>query len=279
MTGPEQATPESYELQNKTVYYTDDIMPIPLDANKLKRIVAGEEQSGRPLWGKPGSIHPRGKVLWTSNFDPNGPGEDNAYWERASYLPMLTKYVPAGGGVDPTRYRFEQNHVRYQKLLEKRNGFFSVTVKALATYYQSLEWDSIKRQPATLSSFPLPKVVETAVSEARARALPLAAFMKEYTKTGTHPLEYVKIEDLFQNYMLYLDNVNEQRTKRNTTQTSFVALLASSLEINCAAGAVDGRMLVKKVVRRSDYSFESHQDAPIRGDYFNFAEQRPRENG
>lgn len=264
-TGPENPTPESYELLNKTFFYTDDIQDIRLDANKIKRMVAAEEATGRTLWGKPVDIKPKGKILWTSNFDPNGPGNDNAYWERQVIVKMLTKYVPGGEPIDPSRFRFRQDHVRYTRLLEMRDAFFTVAVLELVAYYQTLEWDAEKQQPAVFSSFPLPKCIEEAVQEARAQQLPLAAFMKEYTKPAPHhhPLEYVAVEDLFSNYMIHLENVNEQKTKRETTQASFVRLLASALDIHCTSTHVEGKILAKKVVRRprenADYVSGDHQ--------------------
>jgi phage/plasmid-associated DNA primase len=247
-TGAENPTPESHELLNKTVYYTDDIQPIPLDANKIKRIAGGEEGSGRGLWGKPVDIKPLGKMLWTSNFEPNGPGEDNAYYERQVIVPMPAKYVPEGQPTDPVRFRFQQNHVRYASLLEKRDAFFTICVKELSAYYRSLQWNAVTQQPLVLSSFPLPRSCEIANNESRARQLPLAAFMAEYTKPVIHPLEFVTVDELFSNYIIYLENMNEMRTKRDTTQTSFVRLLASALEINCSKTHVEGKALIRKVI-------------------------------
>lgn len=253
-TGPEQATPESYELLNRTFFYTDDILPIPLDANKVKRLVAHEEGSGRGLWGKPVDIKPKGKVMWTTNFNPNGPGEDNAFWERLVVAPMLTKYVPVGCPVDPSRFRFQQNSVRYLQLLEMRDAFFSITIRALAKYYQELPWDAVKQQPAVLASFPIPASMELALTEARAQQLPLAAFMKEYTKCVIHPLECVRVEELFQDYITFLGNMNEVKAKRDTTQTSFVRLLASALDVHCTRTYVEGKGLLKKIVRHDSFA-------------------------
>ena len=247
-TGPENATPESHELLNKTVYYTDDIMPIPLDNNKLKRVVGGEEGSGRGLWGKPVDIKPKGKVLWTSNFEPNGPGEDNAYWERQVIVPMLAKYLPDGIPPDPSRFRFQQNHVRYLELLNLRDAFFTITVQELSRYYRSLEWNAVTQQPRVLGSFPVPRSSEKIGHESRARQLPLAAFIAEYTKPTLHPLEFVTVDELFSNYILYLDNMNELKSKRDTTQTSFKRLLASALDIQSSKTVVEGKALLKKVV-------------------------------
>jgi hypothetical protein len=245
--GPENCTPESYELMNKTFYYTDDIQPVPLDTNKLKRIVAHEEQSGRGLYGKPVDVKPHGKVMWTTNFEPDIPGIDNACWERLVLLYMNTKYVPSAHDVDPKRFRFLKDHSRYMGLLEKKDAFFTVAVQALTAHYQSLEWDPIRRAPKSLGSFDLPPSVVISLREARATQLPLSAFMNAHTERTTQPLYCVTVEELFKNYIVYLENMNEIKARRSTTQSNFVQLLASALDVHVAAGTVDGVRLVKPV--------------------------------
>lgn len=246
--GSENASPESHELQNKSFLYTDDISPVPLDTNKLKRVVGAEEQSGRGLYGKPVDIKPRGKVMWTTNFPPLGPGEDNAYWERCILVKMRTKYVPLSLGVDPKKYRFEKNHARYLSLLEYKDAFFTVCVQELVKYYQSLAWDPVKRQPAVLGSFPLPPSVEVTMAEARAEQLPLACFLRDYTVAEKEPLRCVRVEELFKNYIFYLENINDLKTRRSTTQGNFVQLLATALDRCVTHGIVECVRLVKQVV-------------------------------
>lgn len=257
-TAPENATPESYELMNKSFLYTDDIMPIPLDNNKLKRTVGGEDSSGRGLYGKPVDIKVRGKVVWTSNFDPDGPGEDIAYWDRCVLCPMLTRYLLPGVPIDPIRYRFAQNHVAYLELLELKDAFFSVSVRALVAYYRSLPWNHTKNSPALLAALPLPASVVKYTQESRERQLPLAAFMKGYTKKEGYAANYAKVEDLFENYMIFLENINESKTKKETTQNSFEKLLAIALEVTVKNGRVEGRSLFKRVVSTKKRQFEEH---------------------
>jgi len=255
-TSPENATPESYELNNKTFLYTDDIMPIPLDTNKLKRVVAGEDGSGRGLYGKPIDIQSQGKVVWTSNFDSDGPGEDNAFWERQVIVPMLTKYVGKGEVVDEKNYRFAQNHVAYTELLELRDAFFTVVVAELVKYYKGLPWDAVKRAPSELSAFPLPESVVKYNQEARARALPLAGFMKDYTRPELYPMNFCKVEDAFESYMIYLENLNEARAKKETTLNSFTKLLAIALDVNVERGYIQGRAMHKKIISTKKKQYE-----------------------
>ena len=230
--GSEAATPEGFELQNKTFLYTDDIASVPTDNHKLKRCVAAEETSGRGLYGKPVDIRVRGKIMWTTNYDTAGPGEDIAYWERISIIPMLTKYVEHGP-VNPLAFRFRKNHARYLALLEKLDAFFTIAVRELTAYYQSLDWDPMHKQPASLGSFPLPPSVQKKIHEARAQRFPLAAFVREYTTKTNESKDFVKLEELFANYITYLDNINEIKMKRETTQSKFEQLMATSMDMPC----------------------------------------------
>ncbi len=274
-TSPENATPESYELMNKTFLYTDDIMPIPLDTNKLKRIVGATQATGRGLYGKPVEIDVRGKVVMTSNFDPDGPGEDIAYWERAVIVPFLTKYVTEGEVVDEKNYRFRQNHVAYMELLELLDGFFTVTVQALIAYYKTLPWSDAKKGPSCLGAFPLPPSVIKYNKDARARALPLAAFMADYMKATQYALNYSKVDDVFENYIIFLDNLNELKMKKDTTQTSFTKLLAIAMNVNVVNGCVEGWALHKKVVSTRKRQFEDRSyGAPLAASVGDFG---PRE--
>ena len=265
---PENCTPESYELMNKTFFYTDDIAPIPLDVTKVKRTVGSEPQSGRGLYGKPVDIKPRGKVMWTTNALPNGPGEDNAYWDRAVYIKMLAKYSPDVAAVDPARYRFAKDHCRYLRLLELLDAFFSVCVRALTEYYQSLEWDPMKKAPRSLGSFPLPTSVRETMTESRALQLPLAAFIRMYTQRTPEPLHCVSVEELFKNYLVHLENINEGKTRRNTTQNSFTSLMASALDVHVVQGAFEGVRLMRQVVptMKKDYDNRGGSAQEPRGD-------------
>lgn len=261
-TSPENATPESFELMNKTFLYTDDIMPIPLDTNKLKRMVGATKGSGRGLYGKPVDIDVKGKVVFTSNFDPDGPGEDIAYWERSVILPFLAKYVVETKDVDEKNYRFLQNHVAYTELLELLDGFFTVTVQALVAYYRSLPWNHDKKAPSCLGAFPLPPSVVKYNTEARARALPLAAFVGEYMKATIYPGYFSRVDDVFENYIIFLDNLNELKMKKDTTQASFTKLMAIAMNIEAENGFVKGYTLHKKVVSTRKRQFEDRSYGP-----------------
>lgn len=262
--GSEQATPEGYELQNKTFLYTDDIASIPTDNNKLKRCVGGEETSGRSLYGKPVDIKVRGKIMWTTNPDVAGPGEDIAYWERISIIPMLTKYVETGP-IDPLNFRFRKNHAVYLSLLEKLDAFFTVTVTALIQYYQSLEWDPINKRPVNLNSFPLPKSVAKKVAETRAQRFPLAAFIRDHTAKTKVESEGVSLSDLFSNYMNYLENMNEMKMKRDTTQSKFEQLMSTSMDMPCTNCVFTNLKLTRPVIkRRQDEDVRLHEPvAPL----------------
>ncbi len=261
-TSPENATPESYELQNKTFLYTDDISPVPLDTNKLKRVVAAEDQSGRGLYGKPVDIKVRGKVMWTTNYPPAGPGEDIAYWERASYIPMGAKYVEKGP--DPLNFRFLKNYARYQSLLEKKDAFFTIVVRELIAYYKLLPWDNVRKQPAELGPFPMPPSVLKRIFDARAQRFPLAAFVKEYTTKTRETREYAKVNELFTDYITYLDNINELKIKRETTLSTFEQLIATSLDMIVMDGFVEGIKIVKHVIasKRSYLDENVHDMGP-----------------
>ncbi len=240
-------------------------MPIPLDTSKLKRTVGGEDGSGRGLYGKPVDIQIRGKVVWSSNFDPDGPGEDNAYWDRQVILPMLTVYVEPGVPANVAGFRIPQNHVAYTELLELRDAFFTVSVNELVAYYQTLQWNPAKQMPASLSSFPLPASVCAYNIEARARQLPLAAFMTEYTRKETFPARFAAVGDVFEAYIIFLENLNEIKVRKDTTQTGFVKLLATALGINVSNGFVEGRGLSKKIVsvKKRQYTEDRSYGAPM----------------
>lgn len=244
----ENASPETYELSNKTMFYTDDIDRVPIDAVKVKRFVACEKVSGRALYGKPTTITPRGKVLWTTNHYPDLPGNDNAIWERYVQVDFLSKYVEKKEEVDPSLHRYQQNFARYLELLTKKDAFFTICMKQLNSYYRTLPFDPLTFEPTILSSFPVPKSMEDSKNLARSQQLPLASFIMSHTTTEVNPFAFVSIDDLFQNYMIFLENVNERKIRSDTTRTSFIRLLATALDIICAGGLVRGRALITHVV-------------------------------
>lgn len=256
---PEAPSPEAYELMNKALYYSDDMDRVSIDACKVKRIVAGEPQSARTLFAKPIQVKPRGKILWTTNFFPDGPGNDNAYWERFVLMLFNTKYVQDTKDVDEKQWRFLQNEVKYKNLLEKTDAFFTVAVLELFRYYRSLPFDHSLQQPLNLAAFPIPQQVVDATIEARETQLPLAAFIREHTTPALYPMEFVTIELLFTNYIQFLENINEKRARNETTQSSFVRLLSAALDIECNKTHVQKTKLTKPV----------HAVKPVETSFFN----------
>ncbi len=252
LSSPESASPEAYDMMNKAVYYTDDMDRVGIDSCKVKRVVAAEPMSARTLWGKPITVIPRGKVLWSSNFIPDGPGNDNAYWERAILLIFLTKYVADKSKVNRLTFHFLQDETRMRSILDKKDAFFTIVTTALHVYYRTLPFDPNTGEPVSLTPIPVPKSVEAAGVEARETQFPLASFMREHTVESKHPLEYVTIEKLFQNYSTFLDNMNERKVRNETTQVAFVRLLSSALDINCSHTHVDQVKLSKPVVSLKD---------------------------
>jgi len=231
----------------KSIYYTDDLDRTPIDSSKVKRVAAAEKMSCRCLYSNPIVVRPTGKIMWTTNFFPNAPGDDHAYWERFVLIEFLTKYLPDLSKVDPEKYVFLQNEAAAEALLEKLDAFFTVTVRALHEYYRTLPFDAERGGPSVLCPFPIPEAARKATEEARKQQFPLLSFISEYTAETAFPGEYVRIDQLFPSYLQHLENLNESKLKRDTTQTAFVRLLASSLEIPCSGEYVH-RKLTKPIV-------------------------------
>ena len=274
-SGPEAPSPEAFEMRNKTFLYTDDITPIAIDSNKIKRVIAGEPQSARGLYSKSIDIRPRGKVMHTSNFDPSGPGEDQAYWDRTVVVKMLTKYVDDPSKVDPGRFRFVRDQARYLRLVAMKDAFFTVTVRELIRYYKTLPHDT--HGDVCMGPFPIPDSVQKATTDAKEKKLPLAAFMSTTTKSTDHPLYYAKLDDLFKNYLLFLHNSNETRIARDTTIGKFEELLAMALDIHTIATptglVVEGRRLTSPITetqRENRYTgFVDSADRPNQHENYN----------
>ena len=263
-TGAEAASPHTFELRNKTFLYTDDIAMVQLDTTKLKSFVAGEKQTCRGLYGDPAEIQPRGKILHTSNFDPSGPGEDQAYWERVVVVRMRTKYVEDASQVNHAHYRFLKDHARYERFLAMLDAFFTVTMRELVRYYKQVMLDG-----GVFGSFPLPADVLVANKEAKEKRLPLAAFMNQTTRDTDQPLYYCRLDDLFKNYLVFLTNANETRIARETTIGKFRELLAMALDVHVVdqpdGALVEGKRLVTNVrVEESGpghYQYTGYADA------------------
>jgi len=255
---PEAPTPEAFDMRNTTFFYTDDIGPIALDTGKLKRIVGGEPQSARGLYGDPCCVKPRGKVMHTSNFDPAGPGDDQAYWERAVVVKMRTKYVEDATQVDKAKYRFLKDQAVYRHLLTMLDAFFTITVQELVSYYKSVTAAGDGAVPL-LVSLPIPAEIQAATAEAKEKRLPLAAFVRLATEDTKEPLHFVTLTDAFENYMVYLRNCNETAISKITTIAKFEELLALALDIRVVR--LQGRALVegKKLIRPITEQPSAHQ--------------------
>lgn len=248
----EGAKPEAYMMLHRSLFYTDDLDRVPIDSAKCKTIVAAEPQSVRTIYGKPVVTALTGKNLWTTNWVIDAPGNDNAWWERLVVIPFLAKYVDDGFPINPERYIFRRNEAYAKELLEKSDGFFTVAMRELTKYYRSLPWDNTKNQPSKLGGFPLPSAVEKAIRDCREVQLPLASFMREHTAKTTVFSDFVPIDKLFENYIVYLENKNEKKLKSETTQASFVRLLASALDIGCTKKHVQGIRVTNSVQPRRD---------------------------
>lgn len=251
---PESAAPETLLMLHKSVIYTDDMDRVQVDSGLAKRIVAGEPQTCRGLYGNPIQFRPTAKVLWTTNFVPDGPGNDCAYWERFIMILFLTKYTMYPKMVNPDRYIFLMNDVKVKQLLLKRDAFFTIVMKTLYQYYSSLPQDPETREPSCFASFPVPRIIEITGNDARETQLPLAAFIREYTEKPSHPLQRVAVDILFTNYMQFLENTNERKLKNETTQTSFIRLLMTAVEIDVSGERVDLH-LVKGVPKKDGNSY------------------------
>lgn len=246
----ESASPEAWGMANATAFYTDDMERVMLDAGKIKRVVAGEAFSGRPLFGKPCTIMPRGTIFWTTNFLMDLPGGDNAAWERFECIDFNTKYVENPALVNPAEFRFLQNNVRYTELLTKKDAFFTIAMHTLTAYYKSLPKDPMTGSPALLASFPIPPSMKLAKRAARAQQLPLANFINTHTIPSDQPLSFPTVDTMFEMYMIFLDNGNERRIRGATTLMSFVRELLTSLEIKCTAVHVTGLTIVTTPANR-----------------------------
>lgn len=247
VTNAENASPHMYGLLHRSLVYTDDMDRVPIDACHVKRIVAGEPVSCRNLYGSAVQFRTTVKILWTTNFFPDAPGNDAAFWERFVVIPFLTKYTPDEERVDEAKFIFPMNEVNYRNLLEKGDAFFTVCVRALHNFYRSLPCNPETHEPVVLSSFPCPASIETAIREARETQLPLASFIREYTEKTDIGMFWVRIDTLFHNYILFLENINERKLKQETTQSSFIRLLNSALEIGTTPTHVQVK-LIKSVV-------------------------------
>lgn len=257
--GAEAASPETFGLLDKSMYYTDDMERTPIDSGKLKRIVASEAMSGRQLYGKPIVVEPQGKVLWTTNHMVDLNGDDNAIWERFEQVMFNTKYVENEGLVAPEEFRFRQNNVKYLELLNLTDAFFTVCMKTLHSHYGILERHPDSGHPLILAPFTIPLEMKLSKAESRAQQLPLANFIKLHTRVTDQPMEFAVADELFENYLIFLENSNERRIRSETTKMSFLRQLLTSLEIKCAGKFVVGVQLKPGLMRNNRRADDDHR--------------------
>lgn len=247
----ESPTPEAWAMRNATLLYTDEMGAVSLDSQKLKRVVGGEEQAARGLYGDSCDVKPRGKVAMTSNFDPNGPGDDQAFWDRAVVVRMKTKYVEDAASVDPMKYRFRRDFAKAAHLLTMTDAFFTVCVAELIAYYKSV---TASDGLPLLMSLPVPDEVRKSTLAAKEKRMPLAAFVRKHLEDTMHPLQYVKVQDAFSNYMRFLENCNETAVAKRTTVTNFEELLAMALGIQTidisGCAFIEGKRLTSQVIEQ-----------------------------
>lgn len=240
-TNSENATPVTYGLKSKSLYYTDDMSRVPINSGRLKSVVSHEVVSGRALYAMPEKIVPTGKVLWTTNHYVKLSGTDNAVWERFVLITMKAKYVEDEKMVDHANWKFIQDKAKYDHLLTLKDAFFTVCLGALTDYYRDLIGDGAV--PTVMAPFPLPLTVRQDIQTARNRELPLSRFMDEYTGIGGQ----VRVEELFDNFMMFLDHENEGAERRRTTLQGFESQLANALDLVPENGVLMGRYLSRVV--------------------------------
>lgn len=247
----ESPTPEAWAMRNSTLLYTDEMGAVSIDSQKIKRVVGGEEQAARGLYGDSCDVKPRGKVAMTSNFDPNGPGDDQAFWDRAVVVRMKTKYVEDPAQVNPSKYRFLRDFAVAARLLTMTDAFFTVCVAELISYYKSV---TDKDGMPLLMSLPVPDEVRKSTLAAKEKRMPLAAFVRKHLEDTIHPLHYCKVDDAFANYMRYLENCNETAVAKRTTVTNFEELLAMALGIQTidisGRTYIEGKRLTSQVTEQ-----------------------------
>ena len=229
----ESASPMLMALKDATMYYTDDIPRMPIAVGRLKSIVAHETTSGRQLYGTVVKFRPHGKVLWTTNTFPMLPGEDNASWERYVLIPFLCKYVE-NEIPNPALFRFAQDRVRMDAVVNETDAFFTIAMMALTSYYQSL----MKRNetsPSVLGPLPLPESLVAVRRAARHRELPLARFVDTCM---TPDAVGCPLADAFDAYLTFLTRENESAQVKKTTMQVFENLLTGAMDMCVLPGAI-----------------------------------------
>lgn len=228
----ENSSPETMAIADKSLLYSGD-----MDSHKqicaqiYKQVIASEDMGARGLYIDASNIKPTGKVLWSINNVCNLEGTDNACWERTEFLRFSAKYTNDLSTVNPAKYRFPENKARYDHIASKSDAFFTVCVQALTSYYKQQEYDPVTNAPKFLPPFPTTSSMQREKLQARARKLPLASFIQTYTTYTDLIYEYAHVDQLFDNYLVYLDNSNEQQLKKQTTKLDFENSLLTSLDM------------------------------------------------
>ena len=231
----ENASPMTMTLLNKTMYYTDDMPRISIASGRLKSLVAHEVASGRPLYGDVIKFRPKGKVLWTTNAHAGLQGEDNASWERYVLLMFMCKYVDDDRAVD--QWRIKQDRVRMDAILDETDAFFTVTMRTLTQYYQSIT-DPGAETPRALGPLPIPNSLTIIRKAARHRELPLARFVDTILTPADQ--NYCSVGSAFDAYLTFLERENESVHRKKTTLQVFEDLLNAAMDISIRDGCLYG---------------------------------------
>jgi hypothetical protein len=233
------------QLEGMSLAYTDDMSDKFLDISRLKSVVGHENSDGRTLYERSTHIiNLKCKVLWTSNVTPNLAGDDKALWDRYVQLPFDASYVEKDP--DPSRFRFKQDLTKYDRLLSLTNAFFTVTTAALSRYYQE-DMKSNDIAPPSLGPMTVPRIISEILEQERMQKSPITRFFFEHVRRT--PDHYVEAQEMFNEYLGFLEATNDQVTKRKTTLPTFKSNIASSLDIRIEGERICGCELFNRNVR------------------------------
>lgn len=232
-------------LRHKSLIYTDDLdsKGRKINTGLLKSISAHEEQTGRELYGAPTTIKCNGKVMWTTNKRPPFDGEDKAIWDRYILIPFNAVYTSRDECVDEKQFVYKQDPIRRDRHLEMTDAFFTFCVEALVAFYKQCG------ARAGGTAFPVPRAVREALRATRHASLPLARFLEEHCAPSLHPLDLVTVQELFNSYSNWLDQMNEIIVKKHTTLQKFIDTLNGALNIKVTKATPDGHVCGYRLVK------------------------------
>jgi len=168
----EGATPASMSLKYKTLYLMEELPKGALNTQLLKMIAGMDCMSGRELYKGMCGLKYQGRLFINANTAPDL-GEESAVWDRAVFIPWLTRYVQGDQKVDKAQWRLPSNTNLAEQIATLTDAFVTVCLQTLTTFLQS-------RPEAT--ELPMPKVVTELLASERERKFPLQSFAKNYIK-------------------------------------------------------------------------------------------------